>query len=250
MRELSTSARRHRPGQSLQITVMAACLLALLVSLSTLGTAQAQRSTDGRDRAGVFDYYTLVLSWSPTYCETEGDRRNSEQCRPRRDRPYAFVLHGLWPQHERGYPERCDIGRRPFVPERVIRDMLDIMPARGLVIHQYRKHGTCSGLDPSRYFSVSRQLFQTINIPDRFVAPRVAQFVSPDDVVDAFISANKALREDMIAVSCSRRRNAQLREVRICFTPDGRPRTCGSNENRRRLCRADRLYVPPVRFSR
>ena len=29
----------------------------------------------------------------------------NEQCEA--GRPYAFVVHGLWPQYERGYPEKC-----------------------------------------------------------------------------------------------------------------------------------------------
>ena len=48
------------------------------------------------NRPGIFDYYVLALSWSPTYCATTGDARGDEQCAPRRN--YAFVVHGLWPQ--------------------------------------------------------------------------------------------------------------------------------------------------------
>lgn len=236
MRDFKTAAR-------------GALVLLASVLLLTAHGAEA-RGPGGDNRAGVFDYYALVLSWSPTYCDEEGDERRSPQCTPRRDRPYAFVLHGLWPQYESGFPNNCTTRERPFVPKPVIDAMLDIMPARGLVIHQYRKHGTCSGLAPSRYFGAAKKLFEFVKIPERFQAPRDAQFVTPNEVVKEFVAANAGLTPDMIAVSCQRGRGNQLREVRVCFTPKGQLRPCGDNERQNRLCRAARMYVPPVRYAR
>lgn len=210
--------------------------------------AHAQRGA--RDVAGAFDYYALVLSWSPTYCAEAGDRRRDPQCRPRRDRPFAFVLHGLWPQYERGFPNFCRTRGRPFVSDRIIDAMIDIMPARGLIIHQYKKHGVCSGLKPSRYYGAARKLYEFIRIPERFQAPQKEQFVTVREVKRAFAEANPGIKPDMIGVSCRRGRGNQLREVRICFTPKGRLRSCGSNERQSRLCRAKQLFVPPVRYAR
>ena len=48
----------------------------------------------GQHTPGVFDYYLLVLSWSPTYCADVGEARRDPQCAPRHDRPFAFA--GLW----------------------------------------------------------------------------------------------------------------------------------------------------------
>ena len=42
---------------------------------------------------GNFDYYVLVLSWSPTYCLHEGGARNDPQCDS--EQSHDFVLHGL-----------------------------------------------------------------------------------------------------------------------------------------------------------
>ncbi|MGF1651454.1 MAG: ribonuclease T [Hyphomicrobiaceae bacterium] len=228
------------------------CLAAVIGSVLIIAaqTAFAQRapSPQAQATAKTFDYYALVLSWSPTYCDEEGDERRDPQCRPRSERPFAFVLHGLWPQFERGFPNNCETEQRPFVSNEIIDAMLDIMPARGLIIHQYRKHGTCSGLSPSRYFGAARKLFEFINVPDMFVRPIAPQFVTIADVTQAFMDVNPGIRPDMIAVSCRRDRGNQLREVRICFTPQGRLRACGENEDQRRLCRAERMFVPPVRY--
>ena len=40
------------------------------------------------DKAGQFDYYALVLSWSPTFCEGNSDE--GPQCNGKR--PYAFTV--------------------------------------------------------------------------------------------------------------------------------------------------------------
>lgn len=220
-------------------------LVMLIVMLATAAVAQrGPYRSDRGDVAGEFDYYALVLSWSPTYCASLPSNGEDPQCHRRDGRRYAFVLHGLWPQNERGYPEFCRTRDRPFVPRGVIDGMLDIMPSPKLVIHEYRKHGTCSGLDPSAYYDTSRRLFQRIKIPPRFVNPSAPILIDRADLVAEFVAANPALKPDMLAVSCGGNR---LREVRVCFSRDGQFRSCGANENQRRLCATERLYAPPVR---
>lgn len=199
--------------------------------------------------AGQFDYYTMVMSWSPTHCVSAEEGRDEEQCARLDGLRYGFVLHGLWPQYEKGYPEACPIGKKPFVPNDVINRMLDIMPSRGLVIHEYKLHGTCSGLDPGGYYRLSRRLFSSVRIPERFNNPFETQFMSPREVEAEFMRANPWLRPDMIAVGCSGPGN-RLRDVRICLSRDGRGRACGENEDQRKLCRAEQLHVPPVRSTR
>lgn len=197
------------------------------------------------NQAGVFDYYALVLSWSPTYCSDRGEDDES-QCARRDGRRYAFVLHGLWPQYQRGWPSDCRLSRRPFVPEQVIDNMMDIMPSRGLIIHEYKKHGTCSGLNPDNFYGMARQLFEAVRIPRDFVNPFETQYMSPKDLAQMFVAANPALDESMIAVSCGGPGN-QLREIRICYSKDGRPQSCGDNENPRKLCSSNRMLIQPVR---
>ncbi|MGQ0456494.1 MAG: ribonuclease T2 family protein [Hyphomicrobium sp.] len=200
---------------------------------------------DRRNVAGEFDYYALSLSWSPTYCSDSGSRDDT-QCNRRDGRRFAFVLHGLWPQYEKGWPESCRTPRRPFVPEPLIDGMLDIMPSRGLIIHEYRKHGVCSGLDAQGYFTASRRLFNSIRIPDAYQNPFEIVTSTPRDLVIAFARANPQLKPDSIAVVCEGRAG-RLKEVRICFSKEGQSRPCGENESARRLCSADRIYAPPVR---
>ena len=232
--------------------------LALGLTLADFSSpAHAQLRWDQRDSrdqrqhvAGEFDYYALVLSWSPTHCSSPAGQDDDLQCKSRDGRRYAFILHGLWPQYERGYPEFCRTRRRPFVPQTLIDSMLDIMPSPRLVIHEYRKHGTCSGLEPAGYYQVSRKLFSSIRIPERYINPFETQYVSPRQLQREFIAANPQLKPDMIAISCARGPRGRLREIRVCFGKDGKPRSCGTNENPKRLCSADEMAVPPVRSTK
>jgi ribonuclease T2 len=209
---------------------------ALLLVLAAAAPASAQ----DHGEPGRFDFYVLSLSWSPSYCEAEGDRRaGDEQCS--RKRPFAFVVHGLWPQYERGYPRSC-IAPAPWLREAVIRSILELMPARGLVIHQWREHGTCSGLTPANYFDAVRRARMRVTIPDRFQRLDDFLMVAPAEVEEAFRTANAGLEPDMIAVTCDDRR---LREVRICFDRDLQFRACAEID--RRACRTPRVVMPPVR---
>lgn len=210
--------------------------LAALVLLLFNAPAAAQQAGE----PGKFDYYVLALSWSPSYCEAEGDQRGGdEQCT--RGRPYAFVVHGLWPQYERGYPRSC-MQPAPFVPNEAINSVLDLMPARGLVIHQWRAHGTCSGLDARRYFDSVRAARERVEIPDQFRRLDSYRMVSPSEVISAFRAANPSMPADALAVTCDSRR---LREVRICLTRDMKFRSC--SDDARRACRIPRVAMPPVR---
>lgn len=242
--------------------------LGLLALLTAAGAADAQqrytpsdrfnppsrfgddRQGPARNTAGEFDYYALVLSWSPTYCASPDRPGPDPQCDRRDGRRFAFVLHGLWPQHDRGYPEYCPVRGRPFVPQPVIDGMLDIMPSPRLAIHEYKKHGTCSGLDPAGYYAVARKLFGAIKVPERYVNPFENQMVAPGELVSDFMRANPWLRPEMIAVSCGGA-GSRLREIRICFNKAGtEPRSCGRNEDQRRMCSASRMFLPPVRSTR
>ncbi|RJG45748.1 ribonuclease T2 [Mesorhizobium sp. DCY119] len=186
-----------------------------------------------------FDFYVLSLSWSPSYCEAEGGEANRQQCAM--GRPYAFVVHGLWPQYERGYPQDCRTNQ-PDVPNDTLRTLYDIMPASGLIRHEWRKHGSCAGLSQDNYFKVLRQARERVKIPAEFNRLDGYRTLDPDDAERAFLQANQSLPADGIAVTCDRR---YLREVRICMNKDLSFRSC--DEVDRDSCRRDKVVMPPVR---
>lgn len=190
-------------------------------------------------RPGDFDFYVLSLSWSPSFCMEEGDAANSQQCGT--NRSYGFIVHGLWPQYERGYPRDCHTGQRR-VPDSLVQPLRDIMPSASLIGHQWRMHGSCSGLSQTDYFRTVRAAFGNVVIPDKFQSLKPSGRIGAGDVEQAFVEANPGMSEDGISVSCGKK---LLREVRICMTRDLQFRSCGELE--RKACRADGLRMPPVR---
>lgn len=186
-----------------------------------------------------FDFYVLSLSWSPSYCEAEGEDANRQQCAAAR--PYAFVVHGLWPQFERGFPEDCAGGQQD-VSNQTLRTLYDIMPSAGLIRHEWRKHGTCTGLSQGDYFDVLRAAREKVVIPPEFGRLDAYRTLDPDAAESAFLKANQTLPPDGVAVTCDKR---YLREVRICLTKALDFRSCPEID--RRACRLPKVVMPPVR---
>lgn len=223
-------------GQTLR-----AAALVLAFALAACNSDQpSQSSTPDVPLGTGFDHYLLALSWSPGYCASEGERANREQC-GRGAPDFGFVVHGLWPQFERGWPQDCDTDYPLSVSRDRAEAMGDIMPSTGLVRHQWRKHGTCSGLNQRDYFEVTRAAFERIAIPEAFQDRETIETLDPDRVEDAFRDANPRLPADAVAVTCDRR---FLRDVRICLSRDLSDYV-SCPEVDRRDCRLDGVVVPP-----
>src|ERR1700712_548738 len=110
-------------------------LMALGLLAMAVGSAPAQ---DRRQNApGEFDFYVLSLSWSPSFCEAASERGNSGRSQQAQcgGRPFAFVVHGLWPQYERGFPDYCQ-RPSPRLDRNIMSSMLDLMPAPGLILSE------------------------------------------------------------------------------------------------------------------
>ncbi|WP_297768410.1 ribonuclease T2 [uncultured Roseovarius sp.] len=174
-------------------------------------------------RAGVFDYYVLALSWSPTWCALEGDARHAAQCESSADT--GWVLHGLWPQYHRGWPQDCTSAHAP--PTRgMTRAMADIMGNAGLAWHQWNKHGVCSGLPAAGYYALSRAAYDRLNRPDVFRKLSKPVRLPAKVVEDAFLKANPGLEPDMLTITC---RAGRIQEARLCLSRDLAPVPCGAD---------------------
>ncbi|MBC2773494.1 ribonuclease T(2) [Rhizobium sp. AQ_MP] len=196
--------------------------------------------TGNAPQGSGFDFYVLALSWSPTFCDSEAAGRNREQCGEGKE--FGWVVHGLWPQNEQGWPENCPTAEGSRVPERIGRTVIDIMPSMGLIGHQWRKHGSCSGLGMSDYFSLVRQAYEKIRIPNELSNVSIESRTSPQAVEAAFIGSNPGLTRSAVAVTCDRER---VDEIRICLDPSLGFRSCPEVDNR--SCRRSEISVPPNR---
>jgi ribonuclease T2 len=220
--------------------ILRAALLAVVLSLAS-GTAGAQDRR--QNQPGQFDFYVLSLSWSPSFCEASAERSPNRPPDPNQcgARPFSFVVHGLWPQYERGFPEFCQ-QPSPRLDRNIVSSMLDLMPAPRLIFNEWDKHGTCSGLGPRGYFETIRKARAAVKIPEAYIDLERPLTVTPDEVQEAFVKANPGLTRASFAITCDSRR---LSEVRICIGKDMHFRECP--DLARRTCRREQLVMPPMR---
>src|SRR6201992_2574888 len=225
-------------------TLISGLISAGLVALATLSGATPASPQDSRQNTpGEFDYYVLSLSWSPSFCEEAQERGSRSrgtqaQCD---GRPFSFVVHGLWPQYEHGFPEYCQ-RPSPRLARNIMTSMLDLMPAPGLIYNEWDKHGTCSGLGERAYFETIRKARAAVKIPEDYLQLSEEKTVAPDDVEAAFVKANPGLKSCGIAVTCNRKR---LIERRICLSRELEFRDCPEID--RQACPLDSVTMPPVR---
>jgi ribonuclease T2 len=211
--------------------------------VTSLLTPQVLIAQDGRqDVPGQFDFCVLSLSWSPSFCASAAERargrKPNAQCGVR---PYSFVVHGLWPQYDKGFPEYCQLPA-PRLDHRIVTSMLDLMPARHLVFNEWDRHGTCSGQAPRAYFETVRKARAAVKIPPNYDDLKEPLSVTAGSIADAFSRANPGLPRGAIAIGCAHQR---LTEVRLCLSKDLKFRDCP--EIVKRSCRRDQLIMPPTR---
>jgi ribonuclease T2 len=217
--------------------VVRAAFVALLL------TPRAASAEDPRqDTPGQFDFYVLSLSWSPSFCAAAAERGRGRaahaQCGTRL---FSFVVHGLWPQYDKGFPEYCQLPA-PRLDHGIVSAMLDLMPAPHLIFNEWDRHGTCSGQSPRAYFETVRKARAAVKIPPDYAELKEPLSVTPAAIEDAFIKANPGLSQGAIAIGCSRKR---LSEVRLCLSKDLQFHDCP--EIAKRSCRRDQLVMPPTR---
>jgi len=203
------------------------------------GAAAPSAAQPHANTPGDFDFYVLALSWSPGFCDTGGVGKAHAQCAS--GAHLGFVVHGLWPQFQHGFPADCSGIRSPS--QLALQAAKGLYPDEGLARFEWRKHGTCSGKSPTDYFADVRKAREAITIPPPFSAATRAQTWTPIDIQRAFIAANRRLRSGMLAVECYA---GELDEVRICFSKDLHD-FVACPEVSRHFCYTQQVSVPPMR---
>ena len=213
-------------------------ILVAVIALSCASALARSRNHKGKGKPGVFDYYVLSLSWSPEYCAEPAGKNDNVQCG--QGRRYGFVVHGLWPQYEKGFPESC--APHSTVSSAIVDRTLPLMPSSKLIQHEWDKHGTCSGLDTAAYFDLIRSVREGVKIPDDYTAPIKQVTARRTDIKEKFVAANAGYALDSLHLLCSGR---FLSEVRVCFSKDMKPRACSADV--RDACSTDPVILRPLR---
>lgn len=209
-----------------------AILPAVLLTLITLAPIAAEarqprkpqpqpKPPVSRNVPGKFDFYSLTLSWSPDYCAAKGSQ-DPQQCGE--GKQLGFVLHGLWPQYDRGWPENCT--NEAFDPS-MRQKFPGLYPSAKLYTHEWKKHGTCSGLSQTGYHQLSSDLKAAVVIPDRYQQPSKPFRTTVSELKEDFVAANPDMSVDSVAPSCSGS-GRFLQEVMVCRTKDGAAGTCSA----------------------
>ena len=181
-------------------------------------------AAQGKGRAGEFDYYAVALSWSPEHCAIKPADR--EQCA----RKLGFVLHGLWPQYQRGYPSDCTSERLDPAMEQ---QFAGLYPSRFLYRHEWEKHGTCSGLSQEAFHQLASDLRQKVKIPAAYQSPEEPLRKTSFQLKADLASANEWLAPDNITVACADG-GRFLREIYISINKQGTDAVPCSDEMQKR----------------
>ena len=176
---------------------------------------------DGPVRQMPVTGYTLALSWSPEFCRFRDDEaRHARQCSGRAGR-FAFVVHGLWPNGARGWPQWCPTRRQPSEAE--VRASLCMTPDTSLIAHEWARHGSCMTPSPDAYLQVTRILWNSLRIPDYDALSR-RDGLTAGQVRRAFADANPHWEPEHIGLVVSGR--GWMREMRLCYGTDFMPTRC------------------------
>jgi ribonuclease T2 len=179
---------------------------------------------------GDFDYYMLEQSWLPEFCAGTVAYKPTKMPHPEcNDIESRFgatrpTVHGLWPQDRGGnHPFECagspGCAARGVCPidGRQIDDNLEKelgdrwMPGYpSLADHEWKRHGTCSGLDQQAYFAATAAIAAKVPVQAIPLA-KIGQDVE-------FRDLEQWWGEPRAAFLCHRRKGRQyLAAVRTCW---------------------------------
>lgn len=178
---------------------------------------------DGPRRTGPVTGYTLALSWAPEFCKPRrDDRAHAFQCSGKQG-SFGLVVHGLWPEGARDWPQWCEAPRAPTPAE--VRSALCLMPSERLVARQWAKHGSCMVKRPDAYLKVIGILRSGLRLPDYDRISR-EEGLTAGRIRAAFADANPDWPESAVGVKLNER--GWLEEIRLCYSRRFRPAPCAA----------------------
>ena len=218
--------KRSSFALSLLLLALAACRSGSAPKLSSETSQPAK--PEAAHTPAQFDFYLLNLSWSPEFCHSHP---SAAECAMHA----TFVLHGMWPQNTDGtYPHNCSNAPGPADPSKYS----DIYPDSSLLEHEWKTHGTCSGLSPDDYFTAARKAFQSVKIPPDLAGLTSQTSMPPGRILGLFTTVNPQIPQSALALSCG---SNYLTAVEVCLDKNFQPAACSGV----RSCRANTVRIPP-----
>lgn len=203
------------------------------------GQAQPAPKVQPKPKSAKGDGYILALTWSPAFCVSEDPEGETAQCRIGAAK--GLLVHGLWPESRSGSAEYCNTSEPERLPDDLAKRVRGYMPDLGLARHEWKKHGSCSGLSQRDYFNTMERAYRAFNQPSVLEQVSYSRTLSRNDVVKSITKANPALPANAIALQCGRK--GVLSEIRLCLDDTLSPVACAANSGRG--CPATVTILPP-----
>lgn len=204
-----------------------------MVSLPTVALAQAYQcripervivpdiEREGPVRQLPISGYTLALSWSPEFCKgREAQAPHRRQCSGQQG-SFGLIVHGLWPESGRTWPQWCPAPRKPRPSE--LGQNMCLTPSARLLTHEWAKHGSCMTKRPATYFKIARILHGALRMPDLDHLSR-REGLTVGDLREQWHIANPGWRGRRVGVDINAR--GWLRELKLCYGKDFMPADC------------------------
>lgn len=199
---------------------------ALLVALPGIANAQALQcsvpahlprphpelaSASQPQRLRPIGGYTLALTWTPEYCQSNArDAAASFECSS--GNRFGFTLHGLWPDGiGKEWPQYCTT--TALLPPALIAQHVCATPSPQLLQHEWAKHGTCMGTTPDAYFARSNGLYGKLHYPDMNGLSRSP--LNAGQLAAAFAAANPGVPANAVRVTVNKK--GWLDELWLCL---------------------------------
>ena len=147
-------------------------VLVTIIAILMLAISRNSISNIENGLSGNFSFYFLNQQWIQEFCEVKPKACNSSL--DIEEKPFTF--HGLWPQYnQRKYPSYCSHSpgcktEKPCdldwesLTDQVKKFLMENIPINTIWLanHEWKKHGTCSGLTQKEYFEIAEKIFTMI----------------------------------------------------------------------------------------
>ncbi|WPX96274.1 ribonuclease T2 family protein [Candidatus Bandiella euplotis] len=185
---------------------------ALILVLHNFSIAQSNITKNAE--SGKFDYYVFAQAWYPTFCKGRPKGGCDDLSNYMKT---DLAPHGLWPNlesknHTTSYNTSCvkspgcrddytcTMDAETIGPE-VLAKIQNMMPT-SLMNHEWKKHGTCTGLNQKEYFETILTLQNSHATPD-FIKYNIGEYVTFNNIAQAFGG------EKMVNIICKRKNKKQ-----------------------------------------